>query len=126
MNTRRQSALPRLVLAASMFGAIAVAIPGSVAAQSKIETAISGEAVLVSYFDLDLGTARGAKTLADRITNAAIEVCAGTDNSLPHNLGEGNTACRRAAIAGAVADLHAPLVNEALGITPSPTNLAKR
>jgi UrcA family protein len=126
MNTQRQSFLPRLVLAASMFGAIAVAVPGSVAAQSRLETAISDGVVSVSYSDLDLSTARGAKTLAARITNAAIQVCEDTNDVLPHNLGEGNTVCRRAAVARAVAGLHAPLVNEALGISPSPIGLARR
>lgn len=126
MNTQHKSALPRLVLATSMFAAIALAIPGAVAAQSNRGTATGDEVVSVSYSDLDLGTANGAKTFAARIANAARRACASNDDALVHNPGEGNTACRRAAIAAAVADLRAPLVDEALGVSPTPMGLATR
>jgi len=119
------SALPRLVLATSILAAIAAA-PGSVAAQSRHQITVGDAVVTVSYADLDLSTGKGAETLATRITNAAAQVCEENDDSLPHNPGEGNTACRRAAVARAVANLHAPLVNEALGISPSPEAVAKR
>lgn len=58
----------------------------------------------VSFRDLDLSTAQGARTLYDRIEDAAREVCRGTEIVEIHS-------CRTRAIEDAIKDVGSPLLS---------------
>jgi UrcA family protein len=63
--------------------------------------------VVVSYGDLNLATAAGARTLYKRISTAAHEVCPFEDSKVPAQMAY-NHECRAAAIARAVHDINSP------------------
>jgi UrcA family protein len=84
----------------------------TLAAPSASQVQVVSE--VVRYADLDPNTEAGARRLALRIRLAADRVCSqiymqGSDDLAP---------CHKAAIDGAVAELDAPLVKAALGVSP--------
>jgi UrcA family protein len=61
--------------------------------------------VVVRYGDLDLSTQEGVQTLYKRISSAARQVCPSADPRSLRRFDDGR-ACRAAAIARAVSDVH--------------------
>jgi UrcA family protein len=89
-----------LFAAAALFASIPAASAGPVTQTSS---------VAVSYADLDLTRAEGAKAMSGRIERAADRVC-GTPVKAPLVLRRSIMACRKQAIATAVASIDAPLL----------------
>jgi UrcA family protein len=95
-------------------GTPAVAAPWDFFSQEQV-------VAVVKVDDPDLRTVEGAKQLAHRIRLAAAHVC-GVDGPVFRD-SDPQIACRHHAIARAVRGLNAPLLNEALGLTPPTTAL---
>ncbi len=77
----------------------------------------------VRYTPASLNTTAGAKDFAQRLKNAAYDVCGG-EARISH-ISDSFARCREAAIDRALAGVNAPLVAQALGRAPS-TALAER
>jgi UrcA family protein len=103
-----------------MTGAVALFAAFSAgAAASAADLAANGENVGViklHYAPADLQSLPGAKVMARRIREAADEAC----NAVALSAADPGVArdCREAAIDGAIKDLNAPLVAEALASAP--------
>ena len=115
----------------SVFGLIAAtaaavaAMTGSAVAGPQggglLEVRVASE--VVPYTDLDLNSGAGAQRMARRVEQAADRVCGG---SLLRQGSPRLAQCRRQAIGGAMASLDAPLVRQALNVSPVRTTLARR
>jgi UrcA family protein len=80
-----------------------------------------GAAIKLQYAQADLHSTQGAKALARRIREAAVQSCSAEAPFADALVVESQ--CREATINRAIRDLNAPLVADALG--RSPTVLAK-
>src|SRR3984957_14042852 len=103
MNTTIVSTSLRGLVAAAMFGALAM----SFASQSNASDSTDARAFRVQYGDLNISTSRGAATLYGRIRTAAEAVCS------PVNQGDLSSkmhrnACVSQSIAGAVGKINQP------------------
>lgn len=106
------------VAATVAFAGSAVAAPQST---NLLELRVVNE--VVESADLDLASAGGAARMARRVEQAADRVCGGG----PLRQGSPRlAACRRRAIVTAMARIDAPLVQQALGLSPARTTMARR
>jgi UrcA family protein len=102
-STRTRAAVYTLLTACVAIGACAAVQAGEACAVAS--TAHTGNAVTVSYRDLNLATREGASALYARINHAARTVCAAGDIRDLGAVAAAN-ACQREAIAEAVHTVH--------------------
>jgi len=107
---KTQSKIAKFVLAAGFFSLGGAAIGGTALASEPLSTSTTNSSVsyLVGYGDLDLATAKGAKTLYLRIRYAAETLC---ENAASWGKKEGE-ACVNKAVNDAVARVNAPLLTQ--------------
>jgi UrcA family protein len=120
MTTRSQRAVIAQVLGASLLAAASLSIAGAASAQSDATS------IHVSYADLNLRSDQGARSMLERIDDAAMRVCGGQPDI--RQLAERDLfqKCKNQAVDRAVRDLDAPLVTAAAGRTGSTVVLAGR
>jgi UrcA family protein len=96
-----------------MLGALGLAL-----AAPTLATAAAGDpstAVAVRYGDLDLNRTSDARVLLDRIKDAALDACGADRSSLrEYRFAVQRSACYRAGVTHAVAELGAPAVTNLL------------
>jgi UrcA family protein len=107
-------------------GVIALSATLAIVASANAEgTAVQGQTqgatIKLQYTQAELHSAQGAKALARRIREAAVQSCSAEAPYADALVVESE--CREAAINRAIRDLNSPLVADALG--RSPTVLAK-
>ncbi|HEY2807250.1 MAG TPA: UrcA family protein [Steroidobacteraceae bacterium] len=112
---RTRAALYTLITASVAVGACASVQAGEACAVAQ--SARPGNAVTVSYRDLNLATAEGAHALYARITHAARSVCSAGDI---RDLGAvaASQVCQREAIAQAVGTVHSSQLAALLNTKP--------
>jgi len=99
----------------ALVAACATAVAGSaVADPAHPFGALSVVSATVRLADVDMHTAKGAKTAALRIKNAASFVCSG-GNDIIYQMADDYVPCRQRTIDRALLDLNEPLVSAALG-----------
>jgi UrcA family protein len=103
---KTQSKLAKFILAAGFLSLAGAAIGGTALASEP--TAASTVTYPVGYSDLDISTAKGAKTLYLRIRYAAETLC---ENAATWGRKEGE-ACVNKAVTDAVARVNAPLLTQ--------------
>ena len=106
-STNTQSKLAKFLVAASFASLGAFAIGGTALAQEPTAAATT-VTYPVGYSDLDISTAKGAKTLYLRIRYAAETLC---ESAATWGKKEGG-ACVNKAVNDAVARVNAPLLNQ--------------
>src|ERR1700722_3815106 len=107
---KTQSKIAKFVLAAGFLSLGGAAIGGTALAGELLSTATTNSSVThpVGYGDLDISTAKGAKTLYLRIRYAAETLC---ENAATWSKKEGE-ACVNKAVNDAVARVNAPLLTQ--------------
>jgi UrcA family protein len=107
---KTQSKIAKFLLAAGFFSLGGTAIGGTALASEPLSTATTHSSVSypVGYGDLDVATAKGAKTLYLRIRYAAETLC---ENAATWGKKEGE-ACVNKAVNDAVARVNAPLLTQ--------------
>ena len=107
---KTQSKIAKFVLAAGFLSLGGAAIGGTALAGEPLSTSTSNSSVThpVGYGDLDISTAKGAKTLYLRIRYAAETLC---ENAATWSKKEGE-ACVNKAVNDAVARVNAPLLTQ--------------
>jgi UrcA family protein len=88
----------------------AIAIAAASIAPASAEQGRHNIHVTVSYSDLDLTRAEGAKTLSIRLNRAADKTCGNSHGSASLTIRRAIEACRAVAISSAVASIDAPLL----------------
>jgi UrcA family protein len=106
--TKTQSKIAKFVLAAGFFSLGGAAAIGGTALASEPSSPSTTITYPVGYGDLDVATARGAKTLYLRIRYAAETLC---ENAATWGKKEGQ-ACVNKAVNDAVARVNAPLLTQ--------------
>ena len=107
---KTQSKIAKFVLAAGFLSLGGAAIGGTALAGEPLSTSTSNSSVThpVGYGDLDISTAKGAKTLYLRIRYAAETLC---ENAATWSKKEGE-ACVNKAVNDAVARVNVPLLTQ--------------
>jgi UrcA family protein len=107
---KTQSKIAKFVLAAGFLSLGGAAIGGTALASEPLSTSTTNSSVTqpVGYGDLDISTAKGAKTLYLRIRYAAETLC---ENATTWGKKEGE-ACVDKAVNDAVARVNAPLLTQ--------------
>jgi UrcA family protein len=107
---KTQSKIAKFVLAAGFLSLGGAAIGGTALASEHLSTSTTNSSVThpVGYGDLDISTAKGAKTLYLRIRYAAETLC---ENAATWGKKEGE-ACVNKAVNEAVARVNAPLLTQ--------------
>lgn len=107
-----------------LIAALAISAAFAAPALARPALATESDSVSVRYSAPELNTTAGARHLALRIRVAANRLCGGEDPIA--RAFSATTDCRRAAEARAAAELGAPLVNHALGLSGQAADLANR
>jgi UrcA family protein len=89
---------------------LAAAATLSCAAPVVAQTSDAVPRVLVKYGDLNIGSPAGAQALLERIEAAANTACGGAPDIRQLNQLASFEACRRSAVAGAVAAIDSPML----------------
>jgi UrcA family protein len=107
---KTQSKIAKFVLAAGFLSLGSAALGGTALAGEPLSTATINSSIThpVGYGDLDISTAKGAKTLYLRIRYAAETLC---ENAATWGRKEGE-ACVNKAVTDAVARVNAPLLTQ--------------
>jgi UrcA family protein len=107
---KTQSKIAKFVLAAGFLSLGGAAIGGTALASETLSTSTTNSSITypVGYGDLDISTAKGAKTLYLRIRYAAETLC---ENAATWGKKEGE-ACVNKAVNDAVARVNAPLLTQ--------------
>ena len=107
---KTQSKIAKFLLAAGFFSLGGTAIGGTALASEPLSTSTTNSSVTrpVGYGDLDISTAKGAKTLYLRIRYAAETLC---ENAATWGKKEGQ-ACVHKAVDDAVARVNSPLLSQ--------------
>ena len=107
---KTQSKIAKFVLAAGFLSLGGAAVGGTALAGEPLSTSTTNSSVThpVGYGDLDISTAKGAKTLYLRIRHAAETLC---ENAATWGKKEGE-ACVNKSVNDAVARVNAPLLTQ--------------
>ena len=107
---KTQSKIAKFVLAAGFLNLAGAAIGGTALASEPLSTSTTNSSAThtVGYGDLDISTAKGAKTLYLRIRYAAETLC---ENAATWGKKEGEV-CVNKAVNDAVARVNAPLLTQ--------------
>lgn len=106
----------RVLLSTGLAFSAALTLVSTAAAQVSPRSGGDPAATRIAYRDADIHTTGGARRLAFRLKVAAAGVCGGDDIII--RTGDAFARCQAATVRHAASELGAPLVTEALGLSP--------